>query len=112
MFRVGELADGSGCLRISEETPPTIQNCSTCKDARREPWFLSRNETSNRKMIMMCVKSLKMRLETMKRLSYRVKGQIGVNENLQETRVARLAECRQNKRRVTTSTPTLLTYAD
>jgi len=28
-----------------EETPPTTQNCSTRKGARREPWQRSRNET-------------------------------------------------------------------
>jgi len=28
---VGELADGFGCQLASEETPPTMLNCSACK---------------------------------------------------------------------------------
>jgi hypothetical protein len=65
---------------MSEETPPTTLKCSTCKGAGREPWFLTRNVTSNCKRNMMRIKSLMMQLESMKRLPYRVKGRIGVNE--------------------------------
>ena len=73
---VGELADGFGLW--SEETPPTVLSCSIRKGAGREPWFLSRNVTSNCDASMMRVKSLTMQLEPVKRLSCRVKGRIGV----------------------------------
>jgi len=103
----GELADGFGCL-APEETPPTTLNCSACKGAGREPWLRNRNETPIRKMAMKRAKSSRTRLGTVKRLTCRVEGQIGVCDFLRETRVARLAECRQNRRRVTTSTPALM----
>jgi hypothetical protein len=32
---------------VPEETPPTTLNCSARKGVGREPWFLSRNGTSN-----------------------------------------------------------------
>ena len=63
---------------VPEETPPTTLNCSACKGVRREPWLRSRNGTSNRGMRMMRVKSLRMRLDAVKRLTCRVKGRIGV----------------------------------
>jgi hypothetical protein len=47
---------------------------------------------------MMRVKSLMMRMETVKRLSCRVKGRIGVVDPQQETRVARTAKCRQKQK--------------
>jgi len=47
---------------------------------------------------MMRVKSLMMRMETVKRLSCRVKGRIGVVDLQQETRVARTAKCRQKQK--------------
>jgi len=47
---------------------------------------------------MMRVKSLMMCLETVKRLSCRVKGRIGVVDPQQETRVARKAKCRQKQK--------------
>jgi len=47
---------------------------------------------------MMRAKSLIMRLETVKRLSCRVKGRIGVVDLQQETRVARTAKCRQKQK--------------
>ena len=75
---VGELADGFGLW--SEETPPTMLNCSACKGVGREPWFLSRNGTSSRGMRMMRLVSLMMRLAAVKRLSCRVKGRIGVDD--------------------------------
>ena len=75
-FWVGELADGFGLW--SEETPPTMLNCSACKGVGREPWFLSRNGTSSCGLKMMRLVSLMMQLVAVKRLSCRVKGQIGV----------------------------------
>ena len=59
---VGELADGFGLW--SEETPPTVLSCSIHKGAGREPWFLSRNGTSNCDLSMMRVKSLTIQVGT------------------------------------------------
>jgi len=73
---VGELADGFG--HVPEETPPTTLNCSIRKGVGREPWFLSRNGSSNCGVTVMRLVSLRMRLGAVKRLSCRVKGRIGV----------------------------------
>ena len=86
-----------------EETPSTMHNCSA---VRRRARALAPEQKRNvhQYVTVRRAKASRMLMGTVKRPTCKVKGQVGADEPV-KARVARLAECRQNRRRVMTRTP-------
>ena len=90
----GELADGFRTPKRLRKLRPPRRAATSAKTWGESPGSGAETKRPFGKKTMKRAKSLRMSVETVKRPTCRVKGQIGACELLHEARVARLAECR------------------